>query len=894
MATRHLVLSQRQPSIEGTDPFRNLIGSLYQVPREHVRDLTPDAEFVYFDPESEGDGVYFGSGKIGGLAPDPQHHDRIFAEITDYKPFGEPVHAIPHGAKAYEGAKERKEPVRSLAPTTFKEICQRGGMRLSFVSDAHLMRVLGEHLITSEKVGILELVKNAYDAGASRCTVHIEGVPNLPDEQATTLFPELKRKGPVIAIWDDGTGIGEERLRDAWARPATIDKTHLKEQLRTALKAAEGRSESTEFDAVLKRVRAHGSGRIPLGEKGVGRFAAHRLGRFLWLRTRPAGSPFELDLRIDWEEFDRITADPRDLSGIYFAVRRQDPTWHQYSRDGSGTILVIYGGREGYDWDKAKLREIDLALTSFKSPTKGPGAFRIDYECSQLPLDERIKNPAEWDSPLELTAIVDPDGHADGEIYFRRPDILPLPLSNNKWKIDEDVWDERTAKDGTRRRPQCGEFYLRIRLWFRQKDWFSAPDYQMITGYLQDRGGVAIYRDGLGVIPANIIAERDWLHLTVRGRKKTDRLSYYNMLGEVELDQIKNLALTDTTSRESILETVPFQDLRRLVEGLIVRLENKYKDVRSQYNDLKADPIPDVETLQTETNFASKIIRKLTAEYDFEKDPIGLKEDLSATDAVASLSRLEKRLRAMPEWVERKNEGEQSLLETSGFAISISVSLHEITKVSSALYNRAARIESSLPKTSPLRKEVHEVSELADSLLSELRRLEPLRITRVESPTTFDLEDAIHSAFGIFSVKCRTLGIACRLPKTSGMLRIYGRYGAVSQVFANLFDNAIYWMERSNAPKEGHRLELIVDQEARTVLVADTGRGIAESIRPNLFQPFYSLKVPPSGLGLYITKHYMAQLRSTIRLASSVERLKDSCGAQFLLDFSRAPESPKK
>jgi hypothetical protein len=38
-----------------------------------------------------------------------------------------------------------------------------------FVADARLISVLGEQLIGSEKVGILELVKNAYDAGATIC-----------------------------------------------------------------------------------------------------------------------------------------------------------------------------------------------------------------------------------------------------------------------------------------------------------------------------------------------------------------------------------------------------------------------------------------------------------------------------------------------------------------------------------------------------------------------------------------------------------------------------------------------------------------------------------------------------------------------------------------------------
>ena len=48
-----------------------------------------------------------------------------------------------------------------------------------FVADARLLSILGEQLIASERVGILELVKNSYDAAATHCVVTIDGVPTL-------------------------------------------------------------------------------------------------------------------------------------------------------------------------------------------------------------------------------------------------------------------------------------------------------------------------------------------------------------------------------------------------------------------------------------------------------------------------------------------------------------------------------------------------------------------------------------------------------------------------------------------------------------------------------------------------------------------------------------------
>ena len=85
------------------------------------------------------------------------------------------------------------------------------------------------------------------------------------------------------------------------------------------------------------------------------------------------------------------------------------------------------------------------------------------------------------------------------------------------------------------------------------------------------------------------------------------------------------------------------------------------------------------------------------------------------------------------------------------------------------------------------------------------------------------------------------------------------------------------------------KLRLRIDASDRTIIVADNGEGIHDSIMPYLFQPGYSLKFPPSGLGLYVCKHYMNNMkkRGDIYLAKNRDRIQGLNGAQFLLDFSK-------
>src|SRR5258708_495006 len=99
------------------------------------------------------------------------------------------------------------------------------------VADARLISVLGEAPIRSEKVGILELVKNAYDAGATICTITVEGVPGLkPEGRSSAEYKDLP--GPIIEIRDDGYGMTHDVLVEGWLRPATPSRARVKEQLR--------------------------------------------------------------------------------------------------------------------------------------------------------------------------------------------------------------------------------------------------------------------------------------------------------------------------------------------------------------------------------------------------------------------------------------------------------------------------------------------------------------------------------------------------------------------------------------------------------------------------------------------------------------------------------------
>src|SRR4051795_12207853 len=72
---------------------------------------------------------------------------------------------------------------------------------------ARIMRTLGDELISSEVVAVIELVKNAYDADATRVLVRFR--------------PPLERGSGGIDVIDNGHGMSLETVLGTWLEPAT-------------------------------------------------------------------------------------------------------------------------------------------------------------------------------------------------------------------------------------------------------------------------------------------------------------------------------------------------------------------------------------------------------------------------------------------------------------------------------------------------------------------------------------------------------------------------------------------------------------------------------------------------------------------------------------------------
>lgn len=121
-----------------------------------------------------------------------------------------------------------------------------------FKPRARLLLQLGDQLIKNESIALLELAKNAYDADASVVSIIMRQPDSLED--------------CYIEIEDDGFGMNADIVENVWLEPGSSFKQEQYEE----------RKITPKFH------------RLPIGEKGIGRFGAHKLGNVIEMTTKRA------------------------------------------------------------------------------------------------------------------------------------------------------------------------------------------------------------------------------------------------------------------------------------------------------------------------------------------------------------------------------------------------------------------------------------------------------------------------------------------------------------------------------------------------------------------------------------------------------------------------------
>jgi len=699
------------------------------------------------------------------------------------------------------------------------------------------MKTLGSELISNDAVAVIELVKNAYDAEASRVLIKFVG-PLLPGQGR-------------IEIFDDGSGMTPDVVRGAWMEPATP-----------------GKRQKTSSGSKNRRV---------LGEKGIGRFAAMRLASELELITRARGSDQEVYGIFDWRQFEDeqkfldevlILIDERKPEVIRSDVGL-DAIWPKHEvpvecpLSEQGTLLRMNDLAQV--WDAERFRLVQRGLSRLVSPFKENKDFTVFLQAPEAfsEFSSEITPPVVLNYPhYTVKGTVDPQGKCDltlevkatGEVrsvtggYVREGNDGLQHLENEaylKLRQTTERQQENGEAEWEKKLPVCGPLQIELRIWDRDDlgnvIQQTKSNLQNIRADLDAFAGINIYRDGFRVLPYGE-PNNDWLRLDIRRvQNPTKRLSNNQIVGHISITADQNIGLKDQSNREGLDENQSYSDLREIMKSILSKIEdlrrrskgpgageNKEDQTLNLFAPLNLSPIRQhLESVRPKDEVAKELINNV--ERAFNRQVESLKAVVAKYHALATLGQL------------------------------IDVLLHDgrlpLAKIrKEALLAQEDIAERHLTGKELLKKlgsRLHIIGGQGDVLATVFRRVEPFGGRKRGRPKQLYLEKIIGDAFGVCATQIADLKIATSLPTSQTLVRV--DEAEIQEVIVNLLQNSLYWLQFIDA--ERRRIDVSVSRTAQDhveIIFSDTGPGIPEENRGRIFEPYFSTKKDGVGLGLAI------------------------------------------
>lgn len=404
--------------------------------------------------------------------------------------------------------------------------------QLQFKVSSALKDLVGKDLIVNDNVAIFELVKNAYDAYATK--VEIE-------------FLEDK-----ITISDNGKGMTLEDLRDKWLFVGFSAKKD----------GTEDGDKQKSYRDTIKRHYA--------GAKGIGRFSCDRLGKDLILRTRSNASGILETIHVDWTNFE--VDQHKEFENINIE--------HYSDNNGSvvfpenkhtGTILEITRlNDEKLPWTRRRLLELKHSLEKLINPFAETNDFSIEISCPRE-LSEDKRNIKEKKHEREIV---------NGILNNSITSILDIKTTQIDVRLTEEYIYTTLTDRGVEMYKICEKnkdfnklTNVQINLYFLNR---SAKNNFTRTMGIEpvNYGSVFLFRNGFRIMPFGNTGDDSW-GLDYRAQQGKNRyLGTRDLFGRVDVVTDSIEEIKEVSSRDGgLIETQTSKQLLRFFEIAHRRLE---------------------------------------------------------------------------------------------------------------------------------------------------------------------------------------------------------------------------------------------------------------------------------------------------------------------------------
>ena len=678
-------------------------------------------------------------------------------------------------------------------------------MKKPFKMTARVLAHLGEDLIKDESIALLELVKNSYDAGATKCVVDFN----------FDIFGSLIE----ISISDNGSGMSLDTIENIWLVIGTDNKKN--------------------------RLISHRQGRLPLGEKGIGRLGVHKLGNDIKLYSKHSDEN-EVYVSIDWSKL----AESKDIDDFKIDYGYSSDS-HFFDKQ-TGTKIIVRNLKG--EWNRRKLRSVFRDLTTLNSPfSEKSDSFEVVVSSnsnvfSGLPNLEAIKNAGLYYGHCTLEGSI----ITEFSYEFKPWNVLDKIKSRSLTALDEyekvlihnvEVETETGKVVKREKRLDLNEYNIgRVQfdviMYEKDSSVFSLLNVEKkgLNDYLKENSGIRVYRDNMRVFdygePGN-----DWLSIDKRRLNRSGgSISNSLLLGSVMLDRISSYGLREKTNREGFIEDeayFAFVDAISYVMDLFIQQRNQ-------------DRMNLMSIYKTGKNVTEPVIGELSEVISIVKEKVP--EENDQHQILTYLYRIESQY----------NEVRDTLIHSASIGINLGGAIHELEKQMAALKSCAEagnifKVKEIIPVLETI------IANYSSMMLkTEIQKLNVSQIVgKVIEYNRFRFQD---HAIRLFS-NYRKVELMAKLSKTETI-----------SALTNLVDNSIYWVCRSRV--EDRMIYLYITDSFRegfvTVAVCDNGPGF--KIAPELaVRAFVSGKPLNAGMGfgLYITHETMKQLNGHMDILSN-------------------------
>lgn len=392
---------------------------------------------------------------------------------------------------------------------------------LQFRISAELKNILGRDLITSPDIAILELVKNSYDAHASKV--------------------EITFDDDYLSIADNGKGMSKQDLIDKWLFVAYSAK-----------------SDGTEDQSYRDKFKRHYA-----GAKGIGRMSCDRLAKNLVLTTRSAEENKTEVLHVDWSTFELNKQTEFDTINIPHETLDLIPTFPQSSP--TGTILEFTNLH--LSWNREDIKRLRKSLEKMINPFSGTDDnFQIEIIAPKMKVeDDKTKSPYE---------------RVNGVIENSIADVLKLKTTQIESYIRDGVIHTTLTDRGILMyeiEEQNNAFFLldtaSVSLFFLNR----AAKYNFTTQMGVEPvnyGNVFLFRNGFRILPFGESGDDSW-GLNKRQQQGYNRfIGTRDLFGRVDVETDDANLIKEKTSRDSgLIETEASHQLMDYFTQVHRRLE---------------------------------------------------------------------------------------------------------------------------------------------------------------------------------------------------------------------------------------------------------------------------------------------------------------------------------